>query len=77
MQALRKIWSGWKAFAHVIGDFQARLLLSLFYFVVVGPFALGLKMFSDPLQLGRTTSAGWLVRNPPLHDGGAAARRQF
>ncbi len=77
MQALKKIWSAWKAVAHVIGDFQARLLLSLFYFVVMAPFALSLKVFSDPLQLRRTTSAGWLARNPFLHDGAAAARRQY
>jgi len=73
MKTLKRLWTAWKSIAHVIGDFQARVLLSLFYFVVLGPFALGLKMFSDPLGLRRTSSVRWLVRD----EGATTAGRQF
>jgi hypothetical protein len=45
-------WAKRKTIAHKIGDFQSQLLLSIFYFVVLGPFALSARIFSDPLKLG-------------------------
>ena len=72
---LRKALDRWKVIAHKIGEFQSRLILSVFYFVIFAPFALGLKMFSDPLQL--RSFHGWTARN----DGEGApeenSRRQF
>ena len=56
----RRLWRQWKSVAHKIGDFQARLVLALFYFVVLAPFAMGVKIFSDPLQL--KSRRGWLDR---------------
>jgi hypothetical protein len=47
---LRAAWCGWKRLAEKIGHLQARLLFVLLYFIVVAPFALALKFFSDPLQ---------------------------
>jgi len=38
--AVVRIWARWKVVAPSIGNFQARVLLSVFYFVVVPPFAL-------------------------------------
>lgn len=57
-----RIWHRWTIIAHRIGDFQARLLLSTFYFVVVAPFALGLRLCSDPLRLARGLSPRWTPR---------------
>ena len=51
-RTLKIAWAKWKTIAHTIGDFQSRLLLSTFYFVVLGPFALSARAFSDPLKLG-------------------------
>ena len=34
---LKLAWRKWKAFAHVLGNFQARLLLTVFYVLIVGP----------------------------------------
>jgi len=50
-QWLRAAWRGWKRIAEKIGHFQARVLWGLMYFVVVAPFAVGLKLFSDPLRI--------------------------
>jgi hypothetical protein len=48
---LRAAWLRWKALAEAVGHFQARVLFGFLYFLVAGPFAIGLKLFSDPLQL--------------------------
>lgn len=77
LRALKLAWNKWKRIAHTIGNFQARFLLSIFYVVVVGPFALGLKLFSDPLRLRPGTPGGWLPRPSPDPDPTVRARRQF
>lgn len=46
-----------------IGEVQARILLTGFYFLVVGPFALILRWKSNPLAIGQGTSRGWQVRS--------------
>lgn len=75
MTALRAFLRAWKSLAHKIANFQARALLTLFYFVAVTPFALRVKVFSDPLQLKR--SAGWLSRSRTESDPLVLARRQY
>ena len=45
------LWSRWKALAARIGNFQARVMLTLFYFVLVTPLGLIVRYLSDPLQL--------------------------
>lgn len=44
------LWESWKEIAEYIGDFQARLLLTIFYFTVAVPFGLLVCLFADPLQ---------------------------
>ena len=41
-------------------DFNARVVLTVMYFVVVGPFGLAARWFSDPLALRRPPE----TRNP-------------
>lgn len=66
LRLLRALWAGWKVVAHAIGNFQAKLLLSLFYFIVMPPFAMIVKLFKDPLQLRRSGRAsGWVERAEP------------
>jgi hypothetical protein len=60
-----RAWSAFQRFARRVGDFQARLLLSLFYVLVVGPHALFMKLFADPLGLRTTQSRGWTERSRP------------
>jgi hypothetical protein len=63
---LKRAWARWKVVAHVIGNFQARVLLTLFYFVVVPPFALIVKLFKDPLALrGGAAESYWVSRPAP------------
>jgi hypothetical protein len=77
MRTLKAIWESWKAIGRKIGDFQARMLLGFFYFVILGPFALALQWGSDPLAIKPDTLRGWYSRS----DGKGApierATRQF
>ena len=48
---LKRLWQGWKRIAHVIGDFQARVLLTVIYAAVVLPFGVVFRFFSDALRI--------------------------
>ena len=77
MRLLTTIWRKWKLVARKIADFQARVLLFVFYFVVLGPFAVGVKMSSDPLRLHIKHPNVWLKRPEIDADALTLARRQF
>lgn len=75
MKALRRVWEGWKEIAAYIGDFQSRLLLTVFYFTIALPFGLITRLV-DPLELRWSRAAGWTTRRTMSEDL-QAARRQF
>ncbi len=60
---LRQFWEGWKRVAHKIGTFQARVLLTVLYFVLVLPFGVSVRFFADPLRVKRPPTK-WLERSP-------------
>ena len=60
---VRTAWEWWKRVAKRIGDVQARILLTVFYFLVLGPFALALRWRSDPLATKRGAARGWRLRD--------------
>lgn len=71
----RIAWERWTIIGEVFGDFQGRLFAVLFYFTLFVPFALGMRLLSDPLHL-RAAPPRWLERGPvgqSLDD----ARKQF
>ncbi len=73
---LRALWQSWKRVARRIGDFQARILLTVFYYAVLGPFALVLRWLSDPLAIKPGGQRGWHPRNEPAGTPIERARRQ-
>jgi hypothetical protein len=74
--AVSRAWERWKVVAHAIGTFQARVLLLVFYFVVVPPFALIVKL-KDPLGLRRRDRASGWIERPAGDISSESARRQF
>jgi hypothetical protein len=72
-----RLWEGWKRFGRKLGDFQARLLLTMFYFVIAAPFAIRVKISSDPLSLAPRTPKGWRPRVASPGSMLERARRQF
>jgi hypothetical protein len=73
----RKLWEGWKRVGKKIGNFQARLLLGVFYAVLLAPFALMLRWLSDPLAIKPGSKRGWLPRNDQQTSPEEMAKRQF
>ena len=72
---LKQLWQRWTKIAKKIGDFQARLILTLFYFIFIIPTGLIARRFADPLAL-KNNAANWENRTsaPARLDD---ARRQF
>jgi hypothetical protein len=66
MSLSRRIWEGWKKYGQMIGDFIARLVLTAFYFTIFLPFAIGVRLFSDPLGIKGRSEIKWLDRS--THD---------
>jgi len=62
MEALRKAWETWKRIGQFIGDLIGRLVLTVFYFTLFMPFALGVRFFGDPLAIRSPHRAKWLER---------------
>jgi len=73
---LRGLWAAWKKIARKIGDFQARVLMTIFYFVLLAPFALIVRRTSDPLAIKPGTQRGWGVRQSAPEYTLEMARRQ-
>lgn len=66
MLVWRLWWANFKRIMRVIGDFQARIILSIFYAVLILPMGLLLRPFFDPLHLRRPAEAAsyWMPREP-------------
>jgi hypothetical protein len=64
---LKRIWQAWKRIAHKIGNFQSRVLLTIFYFIFVLPFGLAARLFSDPLRIKKRPTQ-WLDHPDEAHD---------
>jgi hypothetical protein len=61
MNFLKLIWKKWRAFGRVMGDFVARIFMTVFYFTIAIPFGVGVRLFKDPLHL-KSSQTGWLKR---------------
>jgi len=64
---LRSLWQRWRRLGQFIGGIAGHVFLTLFYFTVLVPFAIGLRLASDPLgQRKRPSDKGWAHRQ--THD---------
>ena len=77
MGIARAIWEGWKRLAHRIGVFNTKLLLFLFYYLLLGPISLLVRLVQRDI-LGKRIQDGSLYRAPEdVPVGLERARRQF
>ena len=56
---LKSFWAAWTHLAKNIGNFQARVLLTVLYAVVLLPFGLIVRLFADPLRIKKRPTE-WL-----------------
>lgn len=73
----KKLWQSWKNFSNRMGSFQSRIMLSLFFFTFVSPFALAVKMFSDPLNIKHQSSKSHWLSKKEIKIDLEQYRRQF
>jgi lipopolysaccharide/colanic/teichoic acid biosynthesis glycosyltransferase len=74
---MRRFLEAWKRFGKRVADVQARILLMIFYFVVLCPFALLVRWGSDPLAMKRKSAGGWQPKTDKGEDLMERAARQF
>lgn len=59
---LKRAWHQWVTLSKEAGAFQGRVVLSLFYFIVVSPIAMTVKKLSDPLGIkNKDIGSQWFV----------------
>ena len=76
-RGLKGLWRRWSEFSKRMGAFQSRVLLSLVFFLFVSPFALAVRMFSDPLGLKPPKGGSYWVPKKEDVSELEAYRRQF
>ncbi len=77
VRGLKRLWEDWKTLGLQMGNYQSRVLLALFYFLVVTPFGIAVRLFSDPLRMkARRTESAWVAREKSGTDF-ESARSQF
>jgi hypothetical protein len=63
------LMSRWRDFSYPMGEFQGRIIMIFFYFILVTPFGLLARAVSDPLKLGRNREKTfWALRNTAKDD---------
>jgi hypothetical protein len=67
VENLRILWNAWKRLARKIGNFQARVILTIIYAIPVLPFGLVVRLFSDPLRIKHRPEK-WLEHSAEVHD---------
>lgn len=71
------LWESWEGFAADMGNYQGRILLAFFYFVVVTPFGLLVRLLSDPLRIRYSAGNSFWVSRSGVSTELDEARRQF
>jgi Ca2+/Na+ antiporter len=74
----KRIWHRWTGFSKRMGSFQSRVMLSFFFFIIVSPVALIIRVLGDPLKIkkNKVMSSYWSAKTPGSTDI-ADYRRQF
>jgi hypothetical protein len=67
MKTLKRAWEAWKRIGKKIGNFQARVLLTIFYAVLMFPFGIAARLFSDPLRIKKLPTE-WLPHEEETND---------
>jgi hypothetical protein len=63
-RALGPVQRGWMRAAMAIGEFNSRLILGVFYYLVMAPVGFVRRLFGDPLnrRLGDRATSAWVKR---------------
>jgi hypothetical protein len=62
LSLIKDFWRGWRAFGQFLGNWLARVVLTVFYFTIFIPFGLGVRLFADPLHIKKQPNELWRPR---------------
>src|SRR5438105_3291261 len=75
---LRTLWTAWKAYGHRIATYQTELLLSVVYFVVLGPSGWFARLSGKQLlDLTCTPRASYWIQRKPADNTVLGMQRQY
>ncbi len=59
----KRAWQRWQEFSKRMGSFHSRMILSFFFFLIVSPYGLAVKIFSDPLKIKNPSGKSyWILK---------------
>jgi hypothetical protein len=62
-------WKRFNVLQSIVADIVGRIIATVFYFVIILPFGLGSRLFSDPLHIkGSNMKPVWLERHAVQND---------
>ena len=63
---VKRLWHRWTGFSKRMSSFQSRVMLSFFFFVLISPVALIIRVVGDPLQIKQKKAMDtyWLAKTP-------------
>jgi len=64
---MKRFWEAWKVLARKIGNFQARVLLTIIYGILLLPFGLLVRLLADRLRIKKPPTR-WLDRAEEAFD---------
>jgi hypothetical protein len=70
-------WSRWRELSQKAADFQARIVLTVFYFTLMLPFGVVFGMLKDPLRIKSRPSGSYWLERKPASETLTDAQRQF
>ena len=53
MKYIKIVWRKWLPIAQIIGNFNAQVILTIFYLIIILPLGLAYRLFADPLRMRR------------------------
>ena len=59
-------WERWKIVNQAVGHLHSQAITIFFYFTVLVPFGIGVRLFSDPLNT-KNLNPTWLKREAVQH----------
>jgi len=73
----KRLLARWAGFSRRLGSFQSRVLLSMVYFLVVSPFAIGVRLLGDPLKIKLKISSSYWDTREQINQDMDSYRRQY
>lgn len=76
-EILKKLYKYWMKFAHILGTINGFIILFIFYFVIIGLYALAQKSIMAFVGLKKQTRGSFWNQKTELGEGLGHLRNQF